>query len=119
MSKIGKAINWTNRFVSRTITVVAVLLLLFVYFALGNAKFQKDNRFILNDTAKAVHNTEVIIMDLQEAVDNLKADNARQTLIIQCLLVVHGETQFVSSEAAQACQVIQNEAEELTPTEVE
>lgn len=42
--------------------------------------------------------------DLQEAVDELKADNSRQTRLISCLLAIHGENSAISAEDAAECQ---------------
>lgn len=108
---LAKATNILNR---NTGFLILVAIIIFGFATIG---FQKDNQHLLEGTSTTIEqtkatteNTERIIQNLEVAVKDLKADNARQTLIIQCLLVVHGETQFVSDEAAEACQVIQNQA---------
>lgn len=119
---IQRAILYSNRFLNQPVTIVIVLILLFIYFAIGNSKFDQQNRDILNDTHHTVDQTKAIaedtkdiIKNLESAVTDLKADNARQTLIIQCLLVVHGESQFVTDDAAQACAKIEEDAQFLNP----
>lgn len=119
---IKKIVYYGNRFLNQPATIVVFLLGLFIYFAAGNAGFQQQNRDILDDTHATVEQTKLITQDtksiiknLEIAVKDLKEDNARQTLVIQCLLVVHGEEQFVTEDATQACAKIQTSAQSTTP----
>lgn len=117
MIDIRRQIHGLAEFLTKS--SVFILLAGMAFFAYQNAGFQRDNGIILHNTQQTVDNLKKLLCEegmppeqcaIVNAVEDLKADNARQTLIIQCLLVVHGETQFVTDEAAQACQVIQDQA---------
>lgn len=99
-----RAIHRANTLLNHPLTVIVVLIFLFTYFAIGNAKFQKDNRTLLVNTQRTSDNTNQIIKNLQQAVTDLRNDNARQTRFISCLLALHGEGHLVDGDVSKQCE---------------
>lgn len=110
-----RIIHNTNQFLNRPITVIIVLLILFGYFAYGNAQFQKDNRTIINQTNKSAANSEIIVnqlkkvlcenipqkdCNLSQAVAQLKMNNDEQTILL-CKLFLSGNAQLNSEDASE------------------
>lgn len=81
-----------------------LILSVIIIFGLSTLGFQKDSESILKDTRTTTKNTEKIIKDLEIAVDDLKADNARQTRFIECLLAFHGASELISQEVQDQCE---------------
>lgn len=96
-------IHNANRLLNQPLTIVAVLLLLFAYFALGNAHFEQENRQLLTNTKQSVDNSNTIIKNLQQAVKDLKTDNEHQTRYIACLLALQGRPDLVPMDVQDQC----------------
>jgi hypothetical protein len=97
-----RSIHWINQLLNKPVSVIVVLLLLFAYFAYGNAQFQRDNRTLIQNTSQTSKNTNTIIKNLEKAVSSLKSDNERQTRYIKCLLAINGR--IVDDAVDAQCQ---------------
>jgi hypothetical protein len=75
---IQRFIFHANRILNKPMTIVLVLVFLFIYFAIGNVQFQKDNRQLIEATKRSANNTEKIVTKQDEtlqAIKDLATDN--------------------------------------------
>lgn len=93
-----------NVFLDTPMAVLIALVLLFGYFAVGNIRFERENQHILQSTKDTLDNTSTIIKNLQQAVNDLKADNQRQTRYISCLLALQGRGDLVAPDVQNQCE---------------
>lgn len=96
-----------------------------VFFGLYNVGFSKENRELIKNTRSAAQSSEQAAKDAKraaedtkrileaqaQAVTDLKADNAKQTDLIICILAIHGESTAISEADEEHCRVIVNEAQ--------
>lgn len=107
--KIKHRIHQFNTFLNKPIAVIIVLLVLFAYFAYGNAQFSKDNRTLIENTKQSVDLGNKTITNLQQGILDLLASNDRQTRYLGCLLAIQGRNDIVVSQDVQAqCEKMSN-----------
>lgn len=107
----GKALTWLSNTINRnTGWLIATAI---VCFGLSNLAFLKDNEAIVRQIDATTENTEsitkdtkTIITNLEQAVDDLLADNGRQTRIL-CRLILRGNVELSSSEADEVERICQ------------
>lgn len=100
-----------NQFLNRPLVALLAFMLLFGFYAYGNAQNQKDNRILLENTKVIIERLEKQNKALRAGVEELKADNARQTRFIGCLLAIHGEGTLVSDGVREQCEKMSNGVE--------
>lgn len=87
-TRAKRVIHRFNIFLSRPIVVIFTLLILFAYFAYGNAQFQKDNRVLLTNTFSIVAKQDQTL----DAIKSLSLDNKLSSKqlgdTIICMLLV-------------------------------
>lgn len=88
-----------------------LIVLTMVIFGFAIIDFQRDNQRILQDTHSTVDNTERLLIGQRKnteqqakAVQDLLADNKRQTELIICLLAIHGESTAVTQADEESCR---------------
>lgn len=89
------AIHRLNGLLNSPKAVIVVLILLFIFFAQGNVKFEKENQQLLKSTNQTTQNTNNIVKgqtDILNAIKKLandtKLDSNEKTNIIICMLQV-------------------------------
>lgn len=117
-------IHRLNAWFSKPIAVIIVLLVMTIFFGYRVSEAQRQNREILRDTHQLVEDSRVSIKHLQTiieaqkiTVDELKADNANQTKLIACLLIIHGENTAISEAGRAECENTIRDPSFATPTE--
>lgn len=99
-----------NYFLRRNL--VWMLLVILVFFTWKAASIAQDTRAVVDRTQVIAQDVKKILCentpleecDLEQAVKDLKKDNERQTNMISCLLVIIGESEFITPEAEARCQ---------------
>lgn len=112
-------IHYLNQLLNKPIVVIIILVLLFAYFAIGNAHFEKENRELLTNTNTAVAQLNQLLCkgipqnkcDLAEAVSELEANSAanteklaRQGREIECLVAFVGANTPIDPSVRAQCQ---------------
>lgn len=87
-----------------------MVLFMVIFFGLAITHFQGKNRVLLENTKTAAQNTEVIIKNLAEGVEDIKNDNQRNTEYLNCLLAAHDLGTFnISNCKATADSMVEHQ----------
>lgn len=116
LTRASNSLSWLSVTINRnTGWLIAVAI---VAFGLSNLAFLKDNEVIIGNIAGTTENTErisadtkTIITDLKQAVEDLKADNGRQTRIL-CRLILRGDVPLTGAEASDVERICQQAIKE-------
>lgn len=105
---ISASVGFLNR---NTGFLILLSVLIFGFISLG---FQKDNRTILEDTKRISADTKLITQDteriankIDDAVSDLKNDNAQQTVIL-CKLILSGNVTVTGEDAEEVERICQD-----------
>lgn len=94
------------------VTLLIILGCMFAFFAFKTTSYDKANKDLLTNTNSIILDLKKVLCEgipdeecqLAKAVLDLKADNAKQTAYISCILTVLGQNQIVLPEDKQNCQ---------------
>lgn len=97
-------IHDANVFLSRPLVIVAILIVLFSYFAYGNVKFERENQQIIKNTNQAVDNGNAILKAQAQQLQDIKSENEQLKRYVSCLLAIHGQGNLVDNNVQAQCE---------------
>lgn len=114
---MNQRVKWNihkfNNFLGKPQAVIITLFILFLYFAYGNAQFQRTNRVLLEQTKSASQNTQTIVSKQDQtlaAIKQLTLDNklsSKQlgdTIICMLKIPVADRTDDTATQCRQEVQ---------------